>query len=418
MDVSSEMVHALLPVFLVSVIGAGTMALGLIEGMAEATASITKIFSGVLSDRFGRRKPLAVLGYGLAALTKPLFPLATSAIWVFTARFVDRIGKGIRGAPRDALVADCSPPEVRGAAYGLRQSLDTVGALLGPLAAIALMTVLADDVRAVFWIAVLPAIAAVALLVLGVEEPRRHVDDKSPRQLPHWRDVRLFGGAFWLVAAIGSVFTLARFSEAFLVLRANDAGLTFAWTPLALVVMNVTYVASAYPAGWLSDRVGRLRLLAAGLAVLIVSDLVLAMGQQIAIVMPGDCPVGITHGVDPGPLGRDGSRRCTGGAPRIGLRRVPFSRRDRHATGKPGGWRTLAVVWTAAHLRGGRGVFSGGASRTSVVARAPARQIVTYLLVKPPALSLQRPLRSRRGGCHNGPLFGRECDNVARSEGT
>lgn len=301
MDISSEMIHALLPVFLVSVIGAGTVALGLIEGIAEATASITKIFSGVLSDRLGHRKPLAVLGYGLAALTKPLFPLATSAVWVFTARCVDRIGKGIRGAPRDALVADCSPPEVRGAAYGLRQSLDTVGALLGPLAAIALMTVLADDVRAVFWIAVLPAIAAVALLVLGVEEPRRHVDDKSPRQLPHWRDVRLLGGAFWLVAAIGSVFTLARFSEAFLVLRANDAGLTFAWTPLALVVMNVTYVASAFPAGRLSDRIGRIGLLAAGLAVLIVSDLVLAMSQRLALTMLGiglwGLHMGLTQGL-------------------------------------------------------------------------------------------------------------------------
>jgi len=301
-DVSSEMIHALLPVFLVSVIGAGTVALGLIEGIAEATASITKVFSGVLSDRLGHRKPLAVLGYGLAALTKPLFPLATSAIGVFTARFVDRIGKGIRGAPRDALVADCSPPEVRGAAYGLRQSLDTVGALLGPLAAIALMTVLADNVRAVFWIAVLPAIAAVALLVLAVEEPRRHVDDKSPRQLPHWRDVRLLGSAFWLVAAIGSVFTLARFSEAFLVLRANDAGLTFAWTPLTLAVLNLTYVASAYPAGRLSDRVGRIGLLAAGLAVLIVSDLVLATGQQLALMMLGIALWGLHMGLTQGLL--------------------------------------------------------------------------------------------------------------------
>ncbi|MGI6419601.1 MAG: MFS transporter [Thermoguttaceae bacterium] len=301
-DVSSEMIHALLPVFLVSVIGASTVALGLIEGVAEAAASITKVFSGVLSDRLGRRKPLAVAGYGLAALSKPLFPLATSAVWVFTARFVDRIGKGIRGAPRDALVADCSPPEVRGAAYGLRQSLDTAGALIGPLAAIALMTILANDVRAVFWIAVLPGVASVALLALGVEEPTRHIGDNSPRRLPHWRDVRSLGGAFWVVTAIGSVFTLARFSEAFLVLRANQAGLTLAWTPLALVVMNLAYVASAYPAGRLSDRAGRIRLLAAGLAVLIVSDVVLATGQQIAVIMLGIALWGLHLGLTQGLL--------------------------------------------------------------------------------------------------------------------
>ena len=269
---------------------------------AEAAASITKVFSGVLSDRLGRRKPLAVAGYGLAALSKPLFPLATSAAWVFTARFVDRIGKGIRGAPRDALVADCSPPEVRGAAYGLRQSLDTAGALIGPLAAIALMTILANDVRAVFWIAVLPGIASVALLALGVEEPARHVGGNSPRRLPHWRDVRSLGGGFWVVTAIGSVFTLARFSEAFLVLRANQAGLSLAWAPLALVVMNLAYVASAYPAGRLSDRAGRIRLLAAGLAVLIVSDVVLATGQQIAILMLGIALWGLHLGLTQGLL--------------------------------------------------------------------------------------------------------------------
>lgn len=302
MDISSEMIHALLPVFLVSVIGTGTVALGLIEGVAEAAASITKVFSGVLSDRLGRRKPLAVLGYGLAALTKPLFPLATSAAWVLIARFVDRIGKGIRGAPRDALVADCSPPEVRGAAYGLRQSLDTVGALLGPLIAIGLMTILANDVRTVFWIAALPAFAAVALLVVGVEEPARHIEDESPRQLPHWRDVQSLSGAFWGVAAIGTVVALARFSEAFLVLRAHDAGLTFAWTPLALVVMNLAYFASAYPSGRLSDRVGRIRLLVAGLVVLIASDVVLAIGQQVAVILLGIALWGLHMGLTQGLL--------------------------------------------------------------------------------------------------------------------
>lgn len=301
MDVSSEMIHSLLPVFLVSVLGTGAVAVGLIEGIAEATASIIKVFSGVLSDRLGRRKPLAVLGYGLAALTKPLFPLATSAAWVLTARFVDRIGKGIRGAPRDALIADSSPPEVRGAAFGLRQSLDSVGAFLGPLAAIALMSLLADNVRMVFWIAVIPAFAAVTILILGVKEPAKHAEE-LPRPLPQWRDVRLLGGPFWTVVAVGAVFSLARFSEAFLVLRAHDAGFSFAWTPLALVVMNLTYFASAYPSGWLSDRVGRIRLLATGLVVLILSDVVLAVGQHIAVIVFGIALWGLHMGLTQGLL--------------------------------------------------------------------------------------------------------------------
>jgi MFS family permease len=302
MDLSSEMIHALLPVFLVSVLGASAVALGLIEGMAQATAQITKVFSGVLSDRTGRRKPLAVLGYGLAALSKPLFPLATSAAWVFAARFVDRVGKGIRGAPRDALVADSSPPEARGAAYGLRQALDTAGALLGPLAALLLMRLLTDRVRAVFWVAALPALAAVAILVLLVREPARPAEGGGPRGLPHWRDLGRLGRPFWTVAAVGAVFTLARFSEAFLVLRAYDAGLTLALTPLALAVMNLTYFASAYPAGRLSDRVGRRRLLGAGLAVLVASDLMLAAGRQAAVILLGVAVWGLHMGLTEGLL--------------------------------------------------------------------------------------------------------------------
>ncbi len=288
MDVSSEMIHALLPVFLVSVLGTGAVAVGLIEGIAEATASISKIFSGALSDWIGRRKPLAVLGYGLAAR-------------ILTARFVDRIGKGIRGAPRDALIADSSPPEVRGAAFGLRQSLDSLGAFLGPLAAIALMGLLADDIRAVFWIAAIPAFAAVAILVFGVKEPAKHAEQPA-RRLPHWRDVRVLGRPFWAVVAVGAVFTLARFSEAFLILRAREAGFSFTWTPLVLVVMNLAYFASAYPTGWLSDRLGRIRLLAVGLAVLFVSDLVLAFGQHIALVVLGIALWGLHMGLTQGLL--------------------------------------------------------------------------------------------------------------------
>lgn len=302
MDLSSEMIHALLPVFLVSTLHASTMTLGLIEGLAEGTASIAKVFSGVLSDRLGLRKPLVVLGYGLAAFTKPLFPLANSAGWVLCARLVDRIGKGIRGAPRDALVADVTPSDIRGAAYGLRQALDTAGALAGPLAAIALMAILNDNVRAVFWVAVLPAVAAVSLLIFGVEEPTRHADKSSPQNLPHWRDLRQLGGAFWAVVTIGAAFTLARFSEAFLVLRAHDAGLSYGWAPLALAVMNFGYVISAYPAGRLSDRLGRTYLLAIGLATLIAADLVLAFGTSVAVILFGVSLWGLHMGLTQGLL--------------------------------------------------------------------------------------------------------------------
>ncbi len=313
MDLSSEMIHALLPVFLVSTLHASTMTLGLIEGLAEGTASIAKVFSGVLSDRLGLRKPLVVLGYGLAAFTKPLFPLANSAGWVLCARLVDRIGKGIRGAPRDALVADVTPSDIRGAAYGLRQALDTAGALAGPLAAIALMAILNDNVRAVFWVAVLPAVAAVSLLIFGVEEPHHVAEslrdseasfgETRPRgSLPHWRDLRQLGGAFWAVVTIGAAFTLARFSEAFLVLRAHDAGLSYGWAPLALAVMNFGYVISAYPAGRLSDRLGRTYLLAIGLATLIAADLVLAFGTSVAVILFGVSLWGLHMGLTQGLL--------------------------------------------------------------------------------------------------------------------
>ena len=300
MDLSSEMIHALLPVFLVTVLGASTVTLGLIEGIAEGTASITKVFSGVISDRLGRRKPLVLFGYGLAALSKPLFPLAQSPVSVLVARFADRVGKGMRGAPRDALIADVAPPAVRGAAYGLRQALDTAGALLGPLVAIGLMSLLNDQVRTVFWIAVLPALLAVVLLAFGVQEPARHADHQVSSNLPRWRELHRMGRAFWAVVVMGALVTLARFSEAFLVLRSHDAGLSFAATPLALVVMNAAYVASAYPAGWLSDRLDRVWLLVVGLVVLIVADFVLAWGVQVSVVLGGIALWGLHMGLTQG----------------------------------------------------------------------------------------------------------------------
>lgn len=292
MDISSEMVHALLPIYMVAVLGTSVLAVGVIEGIAEATASIVKVFSGAISDRFGKRKLLAVLGYGLGALTKPVFPLASGLEWLVGARFVDRVGKGIRGAPRDALVADVTPPHLRGSAYGLRQTLDTIGAFTGPLLAIGLMWWTADNYQLVFWLAVLPAFAAVAVLVFFVKEPATPVAQR-PRQLPlRQSELRRLPRAYWMVVGLGLVFTLARFSEAFLILRAQSAGLPPMWAPAVLVVMGLAYALSAYPAGVLSDRRPRQDVLLAGLGLLIAADLVLAfvpgvLGLGIGVALWG-----------------------------------------------------------------------------------------------------------------------------------
>ena len=301
MDLSSEMVHSLLPMFLVGTLGVSVLAVGVIEGMAESTALISKVFSGALSDWLGRRKGLAVLGYAMGAFSKPFFAMAGGVGLVVAARFVDRVGKGIRGAPRDALLADITPLAVRGAAYGLRQSLDTVGAFLGPLVATALMLLWANDFRAVFWVAVIPGALAVALLVFGVHEAPRataHVAVKPIRRDALARLPR----AYWRVVAIGAVFTLARFSEAFLVLRAQQLGVAMAWVPLVMVAMNVVYAASAYPFGKLSDTVGHGKLLAGGLVVLVLADAVLATASHWGVMLVGVALWGVHMGMTQGLL--------------------------------------------------------------------------------------------------------------------
>jgi len=301
MDVSSEMIHALLPVYLVSAMGASMVAVGFIEGLAEATAAITKVFSGALSDWLGKRKVLAVVGYGLAALTKPVFPLAPTIGWLVGARFIDRVGKGIRGAPRDALVADIAPPEMRGASFGLRQSLDTVGAFLGPLTAVALMWLTAGNIPLVFWAAVAPAFVSVLLLVTLVPEPERPAGIQPVKSPLSLRELRRMGGAFWWVVAVASVFTLARFSEAFLVLKAHDEGVPATLIPFVLVIMNVSYALSAFPAGVLSDNGSRLRILAVGTVLLLAADLVFALvpglgGVMVGLVLWG-VHMGFTQGI-------------------------------------------------------------------------------------------------------------------------
>ncbi|MGE3693429.1 MAG: MFS transporter [Novosphingobium sp.] len=287
MDLSSEIIHALLPLFLTTTLGVSVAMVGLIDGIAESTASISKVFSGYISDRIGRRKPLILLGYGLGALTKPLFALAGSASMVLGARFADRIGKGLRGAPRDALVADVTPAAIRGRAFGLRQSLDTVGAFAGPLLAIGLMAAFANDMRLVFWVAVIPAILAVFCVIFGVEERVDHAI-ANPKRVPiSISDLKRLERQFWRVVALGIVFTLARFSEAFLILKASSEGLSLTYAPAVLVTMNVVYALGAYPAGIASDHVSARILLGWGMLCLILADLVLALVSGLVAAFVG-----------------------------------------------------------------------------------------------------------------------------------
>ncbi|WP_413207724.1 MFS transporter [Rhodospirillum sp. A1_3_36] len=301
MDISSEMIHALLPLFMVTTLGASASLVGLIEGLAEATALCVKVFSGPFSDYLGRRKGLALLGYGLGAVSKPLFALAPGIGVVLSARLIDRVGKGLRGAPRDALVADLTPPPIRGAAYGLRQSLDTVGAFTGPLLAVGLMVLWSDDFRAVFWVAVIPGMLAVALLGLGLREPK--ATRATKRHNPITRAaLRRLDSRYWSVVTLGAVFTLARFSEAFLVLRAQGTGIPLALVPLVMVAMNIVYSLSAYPFGKLSDRIGLRQLLGWGLVVLVAANGVLAWNGHWATVLVGVALWGLHMGMTQGLL--------------------------------------------------------------------------------------------------------------------
>ena len=300
-DLGSEMVHGLLPVLMAGTLGASALTIGLIEGAAEALVLVTKVFSGYFSDAIGRRKPLVLLGYGMAALAKPLFPLADSIATVTTARLLDRFGKGIRGAPRDALVGDLAPPSIRGACFGLRQSMDTIGAVLGPLLAVALLWAFADNIRTVLWFAVLPGLISIALLLTVVPEPND--GERRPARLPITRQgMAHLGAAFWGLVAVGGLISLARFSEAFLVLRASERGVPLTFIPLVLVVMSGAYMLSAYPAGRLSDRLPRTAVLAAGMAVLAVANIALALAEGYAMLFAGIALWGLHMGLTQGIL--------------------------------------------------------------------------------------------------------------------
>jgi len=361
MDMSSELVHSLLPIFMATVLGASMVTIGVIEGVAEATAAITKVFSGAISDFIRKRKLLVVLGYGLSAVTKPVFPLATTIEWVFAARFVDRIGKGIRGAPRDALVADIVPRRLRGAAYGLRQALDTVGAFLGPLLAVVLMAWFANNIKAVLWVAVLPALVAVTLLAVAVREPERATQGEGASNHFTIADVKRLRLRYWLVVALGAVFTLARFSEAFLILRAQDVGLAIGYVPLIMIIMNVVYALFAYPAGAAADRMSARMLLIAGLAVLIAADVVLAVATAPLLAFVGAALWGLHMALTQGLL----SKLVADNAP-VALRGTAFGMFNLVS----GGALLLASViagslWSAL---GASATFVGGAAIATVAA--------------------------------------------------
>ena len=302
MDLSSELVHSLLPLYMAVGLGASAFVIGIVEGLAEALALIVKVVSGVLSDRFRRRKPLVLLGYGLAAVTKLAFPLAPTLGWIVSARFADRIGKGIRGAPRDALIADITPADVRGAGFGLRQALDTLGGVGGPLLALWAMAYFAGDFQAAFWVAVIPAAICVAIIVFGVHEPD-HADGGSGRDPAiAWRDIGRLGRRYAVVVGVAAVLTLARFSEAFLVLRAQNVGIPVASVPWVMVAMSMVYAIVAYPAGAAADRGQGPRLLWCGFVALIVADLILANARGPLTVCAGAAVWGLHMGLTQGLL--------------------------------------------------------------------------------------------------------------------
>ena len=302
MDLSSELVHALLPLYMATIMGASMLVIGVVEGIAEATALIVKLFSGVLSDWSRKRKPLVLLGYGLAAVSKFAFPLAPTLGWIIAARFADRVGKGIRGAPRDALIADIAPPEVRGRAFGLRQALDTIGGIGGPLLALGAMVYFASDFQAVFWIAVVPAMLCVVLIVVGVDEPEPVAVPGAPKPRLRFADIGRLRYTYWIIVAIAAVLTLARFSEAFLVLRAQNVGFAVARAPIVMVVMSIVYAATAYPAGAALDRGRGAPLLAGGLVALIAADCVLALAVGPWSVLAGAALWGLHMGLTQGLL--------------------------------------------------------------------------------------------------------------------
>jgi MFS family permease len=262
-DVSSEMIYPLLPVFLTSVLGASAGFIGAIEGAAESVAALLKLASGWWSDRVKRRKGFVVFGYALASVVRPLVAIAQSATQVLAIRVTDRVGKGVRNSPRDALIADSVPPTMRGRAFGVRSAADNAGALLGPLIAFALLTWFGLSLRSVFWWSAVPAGLAIVVAIVGVRDVAKREGQSSKKS-----ELRSgMGGRFWAFLAIVFVFTLGNSTDAFLLLRARDLGVPIAMAPILWAVLNAVKSVSNIPGGALSDRIGRRPLLIAGWAV-------------------------------------------------------------------------------------------------------------------------------------------------------
>ena len=300
---SSAMIYSLLPVFMVRVLGISIASVGVIEGTAEATNSLIKIVSGAASDWIGRRKPLVVFGYTLSAVIKTIFPVAGTVSAVLAARVIDRLGKGIRDAPRDAFLADLTAKEIRGEGFGLRLALAISGFVVGPLIAIGLMKLSGDDFQLVFWIALIPAYLSLVVLFVAVKELPFNYDESQRRRPIRRGDIIALPAVFWWVVAIASLLSLARFSQAFLVLKAHDIGVDAAFVPMVLVVMYLVFSVAAYPFGVLADHLDRRLQLGIGTVILVGADVVLANASTVWLTMLGAALWGLQLGVTQGLLG-------------------------------------------------------------------------------------------------------------------
>jgi MFS family permease len=302
MDLSSEMILSILPIFLVTGLGVSVLTLGLIEGLAEGVASVIKAFSGALSDYLKKRKILVVIGYGLSTLTKPFFALASTATWIFVARFVDRLGKGIRGAPRDSLIADSTSTKIRGTAYSLRQTLDTLGAVLGPIFAIIILYLTTNNFRLVLWFAVIPAVLCIVVLIFGVKESTLKKNISRKKSYFLFENFLKITPVIWLFFLTVFILNLGHFSEAFLLLRSQEIGLKVSFIPVVFVVMNVAYAIVAVPFGHLADRGGFFILIVCGFLILVLADIILALTNSVGWMFVGIIFWGIHLGMTQGLL--------------------------------------------------------------------------------------------------------------------
>jgi len=367
-DLSSEMIYPLLPLFLATTMGAGAWVIGLIEGVAESTAAALKLVSGIFADRVRRRKPMLLAGYGLSSVARPLIGLAGAWPAVLALRFADRVGKGVRTSPRDALIADVTAPEIRGAAFGFHRAMDHAGAVVGPLAAAALLVGAGLELGQVFLLAAIPGVAVLATLVAGVREPARG----TPPAPPRWdvrRDWHGLGRPFHRYLLAMLVFTLGNSADAFLLLRLAQSGVTEAWVAVLWSLHHVVKMAATYIGGRLSDRLGRRPMVLAGWAVYAggVPGLCRRADDARAHCRIHD----LRRLFRPDGAGGEslGGRPGSGGAARLGLRVLPCRGRAGRAAGQPGFRPGLAGLGRSGRVRLGRRAGRGGGRSAPARAR-------------------------------------------------